>query len=259
MRTHYEVLGIGEGVSPEEIRRAYKAQIRRFHPDVYEGPAEEATEKTIELNGAYAVLSDPERKALYDRMLAPRVSSVPTAVEVPPDPSPAPRSPEPRAEVRPPPPYRSAAWAASQRPPSPSPSDGEVEWVSSWEVSRQPESKGGWSGETDAFRSKYEAPAYREVQPYQEPDQEVPLDPKEAQLITVGIGLVAMGMSACFSAVVETDSRSEFANWNVCVILIEVLILVVTSNLPGSKDAVRFTFIAESLLVAVSLILSLLG
>ena len=76
MKTHYEVLGVGAGASPQEIRAAYKAQIRRFHPDVYEGPAEEATEKAIELNGAYAVLSDPERRTIYDRMLQPVTPTV---------------------------------------------------------------------------------------------------------------------------------------------------------------------------------------
>ena len=71
MKTHYEVLGVGQGASPEEIRSAYKARIREVHPDVFQGAGEEATERAIELNGAYAVLSDPEKRSLYDRMLRP--------------------------------------------------------------------------------------------------------------------------------------------------------------------------------------------
>ena len=77
MKSHYEVLGVGIGASADEIRAAYKAQIRKFHPDVYEGSAEEATEKAIELNGAYAVLSDPERRTIYDRMLHPKAPEPP--------------------------------------------------------------------------------------------------------------------------------------------------------------------------------------
>ena len=69
MKTHYEVLGVGRGASPEDIKSAYKARIREVHPDFFQGAAEEATERAIELNGAYAVLSDPEKRALYDRML----------------------------------------------------------------------------------------------------------------------------------------------------------------------------------------------
>ncbi len=69
MKTHYEVLGVGQGAPLEEIKSAYKARIREVHPDVFQGAAEEATERAIELNGAYAVLSDPEKRALYDRML----------------------------------------------------------------------------------------------------------------------------------------------------------------------------------------------
>ena len=94
MKSHYEVLGVGESASPDEIRAAYRAQIRKFHPDVYEGPAEEATERAIELNGAWAVLSDPKRRGLYDRMLHPH----PQAPEKPRTPQKAPREP-PRTRI----------------------------------------------------------------------------------------------------------------------------------------------------------------
>ncbi|GEM_PF-2240071 len=79
MKTHYEVLGVGQGASPDEIRSAYKARIREVHPDVFQGASSEATERAIELNGAYAVLSDPEKRALYDRMLHPKVHAEPSA------------------------------------------------------------------------------------------------------------------------------------------------------------------------------------
>ena len=86
MKTHYEVLGVGESASPDEIRAAYRAQIRKFHPDVYEGPAEEATERAIELNGAWAVLSDPKRRGLYDRMLHPHPQAPETPQKAPREP-----------------------------------------------------------------------------------------------------------------------------------------------------------------------------
>ncbi len=69
MKTHYEVLGIERDAPPDEIKSAYKARIREVHPDVFQGASSEATERAIELNGAYSVLSDPEKRALYDRML----------------------------------------------------------------------------------------------------------------------------------------------------------------------------------------------
>nr|CAD1830319.1 unnamed protein product [Ananas comosus var. bracteatus] len=66
----YELLGISEEGSFEEIKSAYKRMALRYHPDV--SPPERADEHTrrfIEVQEAYETLSDPARRALYDRHL----------------------------------------------------------------------------------------------------------------------------------------------------------------------------------------------
>ena len=64
-RDYYEVLGIDRGASSDEIRRAFRTLAKEFHPDVNKNPDAEA--KFKEINEAYAVLSDDERRATYDR------------------------------------------------------------------------------------------------------------------------------------------------------------------------------------------------
>ena len=66
---HYEVLGIGSSASAEEIRRAYRGQALRYHPDVcMEGP--KCAELFQLVHGSYQVLKDPEARRVYDRELA---------------------------------------------------------------------------------------------------------------------------------------------------------------------------------------------
>ena len=65
-RDYYEVLGVGQTASPDEIKKAYRSLARRLHPDVNkDDPA--AAEKFKEVNEAYEVLSDADRRAQYDR------------------------------------------------------------------------------------------------------------------------------------------------------------------------------------------------
>ncbi|KAH7683061.1 DnaJ domain-containing protein [Dioscorea alata] len=67
----YDLLGISEGGSLEEIKRAYKKMARKYHPDVSPPDlAGEYTRRFIELQEAYETLSDPGRRAMYDRDLA---------------------------------------------------------------------------------------------------------------------------------------------------------------------------------------------
>ncbi|MCW5776685.1 MAG: DnaJ domain-containing protein [Phycisphaeraceae bacterium] len=66
VRDYYEVLGVSRGASADEIRRAYRAKARQFHPDVNKAP--DAAERFAELQQAYDVLSDDKRRGLYDRL-----------------------------------------------------------------------------------------------------------------------------------------------------------------------------------------------
>ena len=66
MADHYEILGVGRDATSDEIKRAYRKLARRHHPDAnLDDPGAEARFK--EINAAYKVLSDPERRSLYDR------------------------------------------------------------------------------------------------------------------------------------------------------------------------------------------------
>jgi curved DNA-binding protein len=64
MKDYYAILGLPRNATQEEIKRAYKRLARQYHPDVNKSP--EAEEKFKEINEAYAVLSDPEKRKIYD-------------------------------------------------------------------------------------------------------------------------------------------------------------------------------------------------
>lgn len=66
LRDYYEVLGVRRDATAEEIKQAYRKLAMRYHPDRNPGDAS-AEAKFKEINEAYQVLSDPERRAHYDR------------------------------------------------------------------------------------------------------------------------------------------------------------------------------------------------
>ena len=64
-RDYYEILGVPKGASDDEIKGAFRKLARQYHPDV--SKEEHAEEKFKEINEAYGVLSDSDKRARYDR------------------------------------------------------------------------------------------------------------------------------------------------------------------------------------------------
>jgi molecular chaperone DnaJ len=64
-RDFYELLGISKNASADEIKKAFRGLARKYHPDVNKEPESEA--KFKEINEAYSVLSDSQKRAQYDR------------------------------------------------------------------------------------------------------------------------------------------------------------------------------------------------
>lgn len=66
-RDYYEVLGVSRDASAEEIKRAYRKKAKQFHPDKNPGSRTNAESDFKQVAEAYEVLSDPDKRAQYDR------------------------------------------------------------------------------------------------------------------------------------------------------------------------------------------------
>lgn len=64
-KDYYCILGIEKGASDEDIKKAYRKQALKFHPDKNKSP--QAEEKFKEIAEAYEVLSDPKKREIYDQ------------------------------------------------------------------------------------------------------------------------------------------------------------------------------------------------
>ena len=64
-RDYYEILGIDKNADKKELKRVYRKLALKYHPD--KNPSKEAEEKFKEISEAYAVLSDDEKRKMYDQ------------------------------------------------------------------------------------------------------------------------------------------------------------------------------------------------
>ena len=71
MRDLYEILGVSKTASEDELKKAYRKLARKYHPDGTRATTE-AEERFKEVQGAYDVLSDPEKRKQYDQV-GPRI------------------------------------------------------------------------------------------------------------------------------------------------------------------------------------------
>ena len=120
MRDYYRILGIRPDATQGEIKEAWNFSVKAFHPDKFAGSSQRqqtvAQERTKAINEAFEVLSDPIKRANYDREYAENMRPVPPLrrrLRSPPSsPPPRPASPPPRPTTASPPPGFSSSFAA---------------------------------------------------------------------------------------------------------------------------------------------------
>ena len=64
---YYQTLGVKRDASPDEIKRAFRRLAKEYHPDAHQGDKKEAERRFRKIAEAYEVLSDPQKRAQYDR------------------------------------------------------------------------------------------------------------------------------------------------------------------------------------------------
>ena len=68
-KNYYEILNISKNANKTEIKKAYKKLVKKYHPDLYNGDKNFAEQKIKQINEAYDILSDSEKKLEYDNYL----------------------------------------------------------------------------------------------------------------------------------------------------------------------------------------------
>ena len=66
-RDYYEVLGVGKNATDEELKKAFRKLAKQYHPDANPDNKEEAERKFKEVNEAYEILSDKQKRQMYDQ------------------------------------------------------------------------------------------------------------------------------------------------------------------------------------------------
>lgn len=67
LKDHYAVLGVLPSIEQVGLTAIYRALLKKYHPDIFSGTTDEAVRITKELNEAYSVLGDPEKRRTYDQ------------------------------------------------------------------------------------------------------------------------------------------------------------------------------------------------
>ncbi len=70
LKDYYRILGVNKGASAQDIKKAFRQLALRYHPDRNPDDVKEAEEKFKEINEAYEVLGDEQKKWQYDRLLS---------------------------------------------------------------------------------------------------------------------------------------------------------------------------------------------
>lgn len=73
MRTNYQILGISQQATPEQIKRTFRTLVKSCHPDLFasgSGEQAQAQDRLREINAAYAILSNPQKRTAYDAKLS---------------------------------------------------------------------------------------------------------------------------------------------------------------------------------------------
>jgi curved DNA-binding protein CbpA len=118
VKNYYELLGVGASASADEVKRAFRQQIARYHPDKVQHLGQEfqemAADRAAELTEAYRILSNVPLRQEYDRNRTSAAPGTPAAPQ-PPGHNPAPAEAQPEADAAPESPAPSFDAAAAPR------------------------------------------------------------------------------------------------------------------------------------------------